>query len=367
MVRRHGSSRFLSGLWLLACGEPGTLGSVDPPLVLASAAPGSDSFGQPEPLEGAAGGAGQVLERPEPPSLIGTPVGLGGAGPIDDGQALPDAPSPPAPALPPDEPPTDAGAPSPDSGGAGDAAVRTPDSTPSKEPAEDAGPPADAAIAPLDAGGLPADFTLAILGSSTAAGDGASSPASAWAAQIENTLNARLEGELLLYNFASGGFISSDLLPGSGHPGSIDAALAIEPDLILVALAGSNDVSAGTTDAELTSRLGQLRDSAFAAGSPVFFFSTAPKSLSVPERERLASWAVSLGQSFASCPIPADGAAYAPCFIDVFTPLADASLGLAAAYDSGDGIHINDAGHAVIYDRVRRIVEPFVCSRARCR
>ena len=133
-----------------------------------------------------------------------------------------------------------------------------------------------------------------------------------------------------------------------------------------MALAGSNDISAGTTSAELTSRLAQLRDSALAAGIPVFFFSTAPKSLSQPEREQLASWASNLAQSFASCPLPGEAAAYAPCFIDVFTPLADARLGLAAAYDSGDGIHINDAGHAVIYDRVRRIVEPYVCSRARC-
>ena len=40
-----------------------------------------------------------------------------------------------------------------------------------------------------------------------------------------------------------------ELMSGSGAPGSIDAALQEQPDLIVVALAGSNDLSLGTTGA----------------------------------------------------------------------------------------------------------------------
>jgi acyl-CoA thioesterase I len=377
VVRRFRSSLITPGLLLLACGEPGTLGSTSAPSTLVSAAPGV--FEQPPAPappgnDGEGGNAGEVSERPP---LVGTPVGLGGAGPIDetpdnsapgsDGSGVvPDAGAPAASS-------TDGGAAVPDpreASGPGADAGTGEDTSVSTTPGG-SGAPGTKGVTNRDAGTpsalLPSDFTLAIVGSSTAAGDGASTQANAWAAQLEVSLAARLEGGVALHNFASGGFTSAELAPGSGHPGSVDAALAIEPDLILVALAGSNDLSEGTTGPELISRLTLLRDTAIAARVPVFFLSTAPKDLTATERETLAAWALDMGQSFGSCPVPDRSTGHSPCFIDVFAALADDSLGLAAAYDSGDGIHINDAGHAVIYALVQNIVEPFVCSRARCR
>ena len=52
---------------------------------------------------------------------------------------------------------------------------------------------------------------------------------------------------------------------------------------------------------------------------------------------------------------------------DIFAPLANASLGVASAYGAGDGIHLNDGGHARIFEVAEAIVKPYVCSRVACR
>jgi hypothetical protein len=40
---------------------------------------------------------------------------------------------------------------------------------------------------------------------------------------------------------------------------------------------------------------------------------------------------------------------------------------VASAYGAGDGIHLNDAGHARIFEAAEAIVKPYVCSRVACR
>ena len=216
--------------------------------------------------------------------------------------------------------------------------------------------------APL-AGAKAPSFSLAVIGSSTAAGQGASRPDRAWVAQIGKALVA--ETSFRVSNLAVEGYTTGDLLPGSGSPGNIDDAIDGRPDLILVALAGSNDIALGTSSAEFFSRLSRLRDRAQAAAIPTFFVSTAPKDLSDAERQKLADWATSMAQRFESCWVPA-AAAYAPCFVDVFDVLADAELNLAAKFDSGDGIHLNDAGHAVVFRAAQPILEQYVCSVSAC-
>lgn len=210
-------------------------------------------------------------------------------------------------------------------------------------------------------------FTLAVIGSSTAAGDGASAFDFAWVGLLDDSLRAAVTTPFVLDNFARGGYTSTQLLPGSGLDGNLDDALEARPDLILVALAGSNDLSSGTTTAQFMARLTEIRDVAFAAGIPVFFVSTAPKDLDRDQREALELWARTMGESFGACPIPGAASPYSPCFIDIFHALASPSLGLASEFNSGDGIHLNDAGHARIFEVAEPIIKPYVCSRTACR
>jgi len=56
---------------------------------------------------------------------------------------------------------------------------------------------------------------------------------------------------------------------------------------------------------------------------------------------------------------------FGPCFVEVRKALALANDTLNPIYDSGDGTHLNDAGHRVIFDRVRAVIDSGQCVRAR--
>lgn len=221
-----------------------------------------------------------------------------------------------------------------------------------------------------DDGGSPnaptlTSFTLTVLGSSTAAGEGASSSSQGWVNLLAGDLERTIVGDYATHNLAVGGYTTAELVPDSGASGSIDDALETEPDLIIVALAGSNDLSAGTSTSTFLSRLTSIRDHAREAGVPVFFLSTAPKDLSTEEKQMLRDWGDEMETRFSSCWVPGQSD-YSPCFVDVFEPLANGSLGVASEYSAGDGIHLNDAGHALIFETVRDVVRPYVCSRIAC-
>ena len=218
-------------------------------------------------------------------------------------------------------------------------------------------------------GGAPmlTSFKLTVIGSSTAAGEGVSSSAKGWVALLARSLDDAVVPTFNSSNLAVGGYTTVELLPGSKADGSIDDAISGRPNLILVSLAGSNDLSAGTSQSTFLSRLTSVRDTAQAAGVPVFFVSTAPKDLSDSERRELRDWATAMSTTFATCWVPERATPYGPCFIDIFAPLANASLGIASTYGAGDGIHLNDAGHARIFEIADAIVKPYVCSRVACR
>jgi len=209
-------------------------------------------------------------------------------------------------------------------------------------------------------------FELVVIGSSTAAGEGASSASRGWVSLLANALDDAALVEVTTTNLARGGYTTVELASGSGADGSIDDALEREPNLVIVSLAGSNDLSAGTSEATFLSRLSELRDTANGAGVPLFFLSTAPKDLSDSEQQALKDWADAMDTAFSSCWVPDRAGDYSPCFVDIFDPLANASLGIDAMYGSGDGIHLNDAGHAAIFELTQAVVVPYVCSRVSC-
>jgi hypothetical protein len=73
-----------------------------------------------------------------------------------------------------------------------------------------------------------------------------------------------------------------------------------------------------------------------------------------------------MAEELDSCWVPHQSAEYAPCLIDVFGPLANEQLGIVAEFGAGDGIHLNDAGHAAIFEQAVAVVRPYVCSVATC-
>jgi len=208
-------------------------------------------------------------------------------------------------------------------------------------------------------------FTIAVIGSSTAEGAGASS-GQGWVSLLFSALDERVTVDFEGENLAIGGYTTSDLLPGSGQAGNVDDAIDTEPDLLLVALAGSNDLMNGVDEEAYIERLSEIRTAAEAAGIPAFFVGTTPKDLGDEERAALYDWGLAMAETFEPCAIPDAGTEYSPCFIDVFGRLANDSLGIDSDLGSGDGIHLNDEGHAAIFEVAESIVTPYVCRRVPC-
>lgn len=240
------------------------------------------------------------------------------------------------------------------------------DNPPNSNPPSSGGGDVVGPQSPEIPGGL-ASFHIAVIGSSTAGGVGASSGDSAWVNLLETSLSRRAMTPVTTTNLAVGGYTAYDLAPGSGMPGSIDDAIRDKPDLILIALAGSNDLDGTITTEFFVSQLVSLRETAKAAGIPTFFMGTLPKNFTDLNRQLLIDFDRAMASEFSACWIPGATKPYAPCYIDVFESLADTSHGLAPQYDSGDGQHPNDAGHAVLFQAVDAIVEPYVCTKTSCK
>ena len=198
--------------------------------------------------------------------------------------------------------------------------------------------------------------TWVVMGSSTAAGTGA--PAGkGWAALVGAAYGAR---GVQVANIAKGGAVTYEGLGASatrvaGRPASdpavnIDQALARKPVLLIVSYP-SNDTIAGYSVDETVSNLLAIRAQALAAGVPVVVTSTQPRNLNDAQ---LAQMRTIDGRLAASV---------GPCFVEVRQALAGVDGRLAPAYDGGDGVHPNQAGHAVIAAKTLEIIDGERCVR----
>jgi lysophospholipase L1-like esterase len=200
---------------------------------------------------------------------------------------------------------------------------------------------------------LVSDGTWTIIGSSTALGVGAQTLS--WAQALQRSYAYR---SVSFVNLAVGGMTTYEALPtGSpavpGRPApaptaNVNAALATSPKLLLVSYP-TNDTANGYSADETVRNLLAIRSAALTRGVPVIILSTQPRDLNDTQLARLAEIDGRVSQSVA------------PCFVAVREALAGQDGRLAPQYDSGDGIHPNDAGHAVIHDRIARLIDGGRC------
>jgi len=196
--------------------------------------------------------------------------------------------------------------------------------------------------------------TWVVLGSSTAAGNGA--PAGqGWVSLIES---AYRPAGVSVRNLAVAGTVTYHALPGATWPSlsrpspkaqaNVDAALALAPRLLLLAYP-SNDTARGYSVEETVSNLLAIRQASLAQGVPVLVLSTQPRNLSAEQRASLSL----IDQQLR--------AAVGPCFVAVNERLATPDGLLQSAYDSGDGVHPNAAGHRLIADQVLAVINGGQC------
>jgi len=198
------------------------------------------------------------------------------------------------------------------------------------------------------------NYHIVVLGSSTAAGAGASTPDSAWVNRYRAYLQDLNPGNTVT-NLAVGGYTSYKLMPDDYTPPAsrptpdtshnIDAALELSPDAIIINLP-SNDVASGFALSEQIHNLDTIVEIATAAGIPIWITTTQPRNMTVAYMQLQEDMKDSIFVH------------YSPHVIDFWTTAAMPDNTINPIYDSGDGVHQNDAGHALMCERVIDVYIP---------
>ncbi|MBK9450108.1 MAG: T9SS type A sorting domain-containing protein [Bacteroidetes bacterium] len=192
-------------------------------------------------------------------------------------------------------------------------------------------------------------YHIVVLGSSTAAGSGPSSPDSTWVNRYRRHLQT-VNPANLLTNLAVGGFTTYRIMPTGytpppGRPTpdvthNITQALSLNPDAIIINMP-SNDVSSGFTVAEQLRNFDTIIDLAALAGVPVWITTTQPKNYTNPQSVLKQ---IEVRDSIY--------ARYGSKAIDFWTTIAAPNGWIDTLYDSGDGTHLNNAAHGILCNRV---------------
>jgi lysophospholipase L1-like esterase len=189
---------------------------------------------------------------------------------------------------------------------------------------------------------------IAIVGSSTAAGTGATDYAHAWVGLYTTNL-ASLNSSNRVVNLAVGGYTTYHTLPtGTINPANrpavdpahnITAALATQPNAVIINLP-SNDAANGYSEAETETNFLKMAATCLASNVPVWIATTQPRNLSAAGRTNLMdvmAWIIST---------------FPTSYLDFWSTIANPDGTINATYSAGDGIHLNNAGHQVLFSRV---------------
>ena len=201
---------------------------------------------------------------------------------------------------------------------------------------------------------LPAEAqnkVLTVLGSSTAQGVGASVPDSSWVRRLNNHYKYRLAELDTVHNRAKSGkdpyfSMPTSYVPPINRPlpnpdSNITRVLGFNPDVVIVSFVSNNfDIY---TFEEIRHTLSTIRDSANEAGKICYITTPQPRTgFGTTAREKLRDLKDSVIKWFGAFSI------------NFFDPLVDPTdLSIRAEYRySRDQVHINDAGHRVLYEQV---------------
>ena len=228
---------------------------------------------------------------------------------------------------------------------------KTPQSPPDSP--QDLSPIADLASVPdqrAPADLRPVPHSVVVIGSSTAAGTGASSPATSWVGRITAAAAERCP-QTKITNLGVGGYTTWQGMPAAasrpaGRPASdamhnVEAALALHPDLVMIFFP-SNDAASSFPLSETMANQTALRDSVRTAGAADMIIGPFPRAFTDPGQIALMT---GLRDQ-----LPAIGASR---YVALWDALAATDNMVQTQYAAGDGIHLNDAGHAVVAQLVQ--------------
>lgn len=192
---------------------------------------------------------------------------------------------------------------------------------------------------------------IVVLGSSTAAGAGASAPDYSWVNRFEAFLQKSPSYNGKVINLAAGGYTTYHILPaGTAETKSrptpdlarnITAALAHKPTMIIINLP-SNDIALNYPVDKVLNNYRLVVDAA--APVPVYITTTQPRNLSQAQRTTLKRLKEITKE------------VYGIKAIDFWTDIARADGTIKSEFNM-DGIHVNDRGHEILFQRVANSVK----------
>jgi lysophospholipase L1-like esterase len=189
---------------------------------------------------------------------------------------------------------------------------------------------------------------VAVLGSSTAFGTGATT-GNGWVERVR-VAAATACPKLVITNLAVGGTTTRDGLPASPgvtplHPNTnLDAALALKPALVFVEYP-SNDAFNLIPLAETLANHATLRDGIRAAGAIEVIIGPFPRTFPAGTNQATQN----ILMTGLRDQLPAVGA---PRYLALWADLAFSDTQVSAPFAYNDGIHLSDAGHALIATKV---------------
>jgi len=192
---------------------------------------------------------------------------------------------------------------------------------------------------------------IVVLGSSTSAGIGPKQADNAWVPRYQAYLAARFPS-VTLVNLAVGGYTTFHIQPTGYAPPpnrpapvtgkNITAALALSPTAIIVNLP-SNDQAGNYSLAEQLANYDRIANLTTSQHVQLWLSTTQPRNFGdAAQLDHLMQARDEVLKRFA------------PRALDFWTPFAAPNGFIQASYDSGDGIHLNDAAHAILADIVER-------------
>lgn len=189
---------------------------------------------------------------------------------------------------------------------------------------------------------------IVVLGSSTAAGTGPSSADSTWVNRYVRSLehSTRFEVE----NLARGGYTTYNVIPTGTTPAgvsilidedrNINAALALNPFAVIVNMP-SNDAANNIAVEEQIANFDAIIALANAQGVDVFICTPQPRNFGNQAQIDIQT-----------ALLQAVNDKYGSNAIDFWSDIALADGTVDPQYDSGDGVHVNNAAHGIFFDRV---------------
>jgi len=194
-------------------------------------------------------------------------------------------------------------------------------------------------------------YRIVILGSSTAAGTGPSNGNNAWVNRYRTYLT-EMDTRYDVVNLALGGYATYNILPtGSPIPAGVNRTIDVQRNITkaielipggVIINMPSNDAASGYPVADQLNNYNLISAVTTSEEVPLWVTTPQPRNFSNPANLAIQTQMITETNN-----------AFGEFAIDFWTgfPVANDN-GILPIYDSGDGIHMNDAAHQILFDRV---------------